>query len=95
MWSIGITVGYVIVDYLIDYGCSLLSFRPVIGGVLSEPALRWPLLFGRMSLFAQRPYFLPCAVAALLASVSVPIGIVGLSEVTLHSHAFYSEFSLT
>ena len=78
----------------IDSGFSSLSFRPIIGGILSEPALRWPLLFGRISLFVQHPYFLPCAVAALLAFVSVPIGLVGLREVMFHSRT-YSEVLLT
>ncbi|PPQ68704.1 hypothetical protein CVT25_012105 [Psilocybe cyanescens] len=40
---------------------------PIIGGVLSNPATRWPDTLGRISYLRTHPYFLPCFVAALFA----------------------------
>lgn len=56
-----------------------LTIGPIIGGVLSEPATRWPLLFGN-EFFVHYPYFLPCAMAALIAFLSAPIGFLCLPE---------------
>jgi len=55
--------------------------RPIIGGVLSQPAERWPDTFGRIHFFRRYPYFLPCAAAAFLAFLSYPIAFFGLNEV--------------
>ncbi|KAF8969121.1 major facilitator superfamily multidrug-resistance, DHA1 sub-family [Flammula alnicola] len=42
---------------------------PLIGGVLSNPAKRWPDTLGRISYLRTHPYFLPCAVAETLSSL--------------------------
>ncbi|KAF8183406.1 major facilitator superfamily domain-containing protein [Pholiota molesta] len=40
---------------------------PLIGGLLSNPAKRWPDTLGRIAYLRSHPYFLPCAVAGLLS----------------------------
>jgi hypothetical protein len=59
----------------------IFHIRPIIGGILSTPASRWPKIFGRIAFFQAYPYFLPCAVAALIAFASVPMAIFWLKEV--------------
>jgi len=54
-----------------------------MGGVLSNPATRWPDVFGSITLFREHPYFLPCVVAASLASFTFVIGFIGLKEVSI------------
>ncbi|KAG5636708.1 hypothetical protein H0H81_007104 [Sphagnurus paluster] len=55
------------------------TLGPIIGGLLSQPADRWPRLFGNQ-FFHTHPYFLPCAVAGLLAFLSAAIAFFGLKE---------------
>ncbi|KAG1866196.1 MFS general substrate transporter [Suillus subluteus] len=47
----------------------------LIGGVLSDPATKWPNSVGRYPLFHRYPYFLPCIVSA---SVSISSWIITL-----------------
>ncbi|MCL7035454.1 hypothetical protein MKW94_030729 [Papaver nudicaule] len=75
------------------FGLSLISaawgiglvIGPALGGLLAQPAEKYPSLFPQGSLFATFPYFLPClcisilSVASLVASVLLPE--------TLHTHA--------
>ncbi|RDB25878.1 Protein ZINC INDUCED FACILITATOR-LIKE 1 [Hypsizygus marmoreus] len=56
------------------------SIGPILGGILSQPATRWPFLFGKISLFRDHPYFLPCAAASLLAFASGAIAFISLKE---------------
>ncbi|KAF8071542.1 major facilitator superfamily domain-containing protein [Lyophyllum atratum] len=56
------------------------TIGPIFGGVLAEPAKRWPQLFGKINFFHAHPYFLPCAVAGLLALLPGVIGFLGLKE---------------
>ncbi|RDB26338.1 Protein ZINC INDUCED FACILITATOR-LIKE 1 [Hypsizygus marmoreus] len=56
------------------------TLGPIIGGMLSQPARSWPAIFGRVVFFHNYPYFLPCAVAALLALASGLIASIGLKE---------------
>jgi hypothetical protein len=44
-------------------------FRPVVGGMLSHPAEKWPDTVGKIAFFRSHPYFLPCFVVGL-----VPLG---------------------
>ncbi|KAH7926468.1 MFS general substrate transporter [Leucogyrophana mollusca] len=46
------------------------TIGPLIGGVLEEPAIRFPSTFGRSVFFKTYPYFLPCAVAASFSALS-------------------------
>lgn len=81
VWSVGATLGFV---SLHGSGCvlSLLRpFSPILGGVLSRPATRWPETLGKIEFLRNFPYFLPCAVAAFFAFLSCAISFVGLKEV--------------
>ncbi|KIM39402.1 hypothetical protein M413DRAFT_29551 [Hebeloma cylindrosporum] len=53
---------------------------PIIGGLLSNAAQRWPNTLGRIPYLQAHPYFLPCAVAGLLAFVTFAIAFLGLKE---------------
>jgi MFS family permease len=55
---------------------------PIIGGILSNPSQRWPNTLGRIPYLQTHPYFLPCAVAGLLAFVTFAISFLGLKEVS-------------
>ncbi|KAH9481768.1 Major facilitator-type transporter psiT2 [Psilocybe cubensis] len=44
-----------------------VTTAPIIGGMLSNPATRWPDSLGRIRYLRTHPYFLPCFVAALFA----------------------------
>ena len=61
------------------------SPRPIIGGVLSNPATRWPDTFGRIHYLRQHPYFLPCATSGFIAFVTFMISFFGLKEVLIQS----------
>ena len=60
-----------------------LSPRPFIGGVLSNPATRWPDTLGRIQYLRQHPYFLPCATSGFIAFVTFIISFFGLKEVVI------------
>ena len=71
--------------------CSLLnlstytSFRPLIGGSLSNAADKYPELFGRWELIKTHPYFLPSFVAAAVAALGSIGGFFCLKEVRMWS----------
>ncbi|KAL0064012.1 hypothetical protein AAF712_009080 [Marasmius tenuissimus] len=44
------------------------TIGPALGGILSDPADRWPRIFGN-ALFRDNPYLLPCAAAAMFAFI--------------------------
>jgi hypothetical protein len=52
-----------------------------MGGVLSKPATRWPNVFGKIALFAEHPYLLPCVAASIVSFFTFVIGFLGLKEV--------------
>ncbi|KAF5379659.1 hypothetical protein D9615_005771 [Tricholomella constricta] len=56
------------------------TIGPILGGILSEPAKRWPQSFGRFEFFHTHAYFLPCAAAGLFSLLSGAIAFVGLKE---------------
>ncbi|KAG6918430.1 hypothetical protein DXG01_014609 [Tephrocybe rancida] len=58
--------------------------RPVLGGVLAEPAKRWPHVFGKILYLTDHPYFLPCAAAGFLALLTALIAFFILNEVGRH-----------
>ncbi|KAF8228343.1 MFS general substrate transporter [Tricholoma matsutake] len=57
-----------------------VTIGPLLGGVLSNPATTWPDTFGKILFFHDHPYFLPCAIAALVALISSLVASVGLKE---------------
>ncbi|KAG0702465.1 major facilitator superfamily domain-containing protein [Suillus ampliporus] len=54
----------------------------LFGGVLSDPADKWPDSFGRYQIFHQYPYFLPCIVAGSVSTASWLIALLFLKEST-------------
>lgn len=54
---------------------------PLIGGTLANPATRYPDSLGKIALFRQFPYFLPCATAGALALTAFIFAFFGLKEV--------------
>ncbi|KAH7913984.1 major facilitator superfamily domain-containing protein [Hygrophoropsis aurantiaca] len=50
------------------------TIGPLIGGILEEPAMRFPGTFGKSEFFQTYPYFLPCAVAATFSALSFVMG---------------------
>jgi len=59
----------------------LLRDRPIIGGLFADPAATWPDSLGRIPYLVDRPYFLPCFIAAMAAFIAFVIGTFGLKEV--------------
>ncbi|GAB5591317.1 hypothetical protein Unana1_06217 [Umbelopsis nana] len=46
---------------------------PVLGGLLANPATQFPDTFGGFPLFVKFPYFLPCAVSAVISVIGLII----------------------
>lgn len=57
----------------------------MMGGYLSHPAERFPLLF-RNTFWMENPYFLPCVTAAAFALVCGIIALLFLKEVCMRPH---------
>ncbi|KAJ7604167.1 major facilitator superfamily domain-containing protein [Mycena polygramma] len=56
------------------------TLSPFVGGVLANPATKWPDTFGKIELLRTHPYFLPCAVSASIAFSSFAFAFFGLRE---------------
>ncbi|KAJ7236253.1 major facilitator superfamily multidrug-resistance, DHA1 sub-family [Mycena haematopus] len=56
------------------------TLAPLIGGLLSNPATKWPDTLGKIEILRTHPYLLPCAVAASVALFSFAIAFIGLEE---------------
>jgi hypothetical protein len=55
--------------------------RPLIGGVFAVPAVTFPDTLGKITLFREFPYLLPCMISASIAFISFLFVLVGLKEV--------------
>jgi hypothetical protein len=53
---------------------------PIIGGSLSNPTVRFPVLFGRNEFLKKYPYFLPCAVPATFTLLAWILALIFLKE---------------
>ncbi|KAG1819413.1 major facilitator superfamily domain-containing protein [Suillus variegatus] len=53
---------------------------PLIGGLLSRPADRFPNIFGRSELLKTYPYFLPCSISAFFISIIWLVAYICLKE---------------
>ncbi|KAF7330206.1 Major facilitator superfamily multidrug-resistance DHA1 sub-family [Mycena venus] len=53
---------------------------PFIGGTLANPAVRYPDTLGKIHIFREFPYLLPCATAGALALGAFVFGFLGLKE---------------
>lgn len=82
MWSVGATMRFA---FPLEVGSQLLNppCSPFMGGVLANPAAKWPDTLGKIALLREHPYFLPCAVAACIALSSFAFAFIGLREVPL------------
>lgn len=58
---------------------------PLLGGLLSNPAQRYPALFGSSALFTTYPYLLPCLVAGLVPALGLLVAVYSLEEVRFPS----------
>ncbi|KAJ3936874.1 MAG: major facilitator superfamily multidrug-resistance, DHA1 sub-family [Lentinula lateritia] len=56
------------------------TIGPTLGGVLADPAARWPHVFGKLRFFIQYPWFLSCFAAGILAFVAFVLSCWGLKE---------------
>ncbi|KAK7043855.1 hypothetical protein VNI00_008020 [Paramarasmius palmivorus] len=56
------------------------SLGPTLGGYLAEPATTWPGVFGKVKLFIDYPFFLPCFAAGLYAFMTFVIPLFNLKE---------------
>ncbi|KIY72240.1 MFS general substrate transporter [Cylindrobasidium torrendii FP15055 ss-10] len=56
------------------------TIGPVMGGLLADPAARWPDTIGKIGFFHEHRYFLPCAIAALFALGIFATASIGLKE---------------
>ncbi|KAH9850280.1 MFS general substrate transporter [Lenzites betulinus] len=63
--STNIAQGFAFMPVMWSIGCTV---GPLIGGQLARPHDRWPTLFAS-AFWQYYPYFLPCAVSALLSAV--------------------------
>ncbi|RZC64214.1 hypothetical protein C5167_025986 [Papaver somniferum] len=64
---------------------------PAMGGFLAEPAVKYPNIFSKDSLFARLPYFLPCLCISIWTAAAT-IACLWLPE-TLHKHKETNEES--
>ncbi|KIO34744.1 hypothetical protein M407DRAFT_210146 [Tulasnella calospora MUT 4182] len=53
---------------------------PLIGGLLSHPAERYPNVFGNLQLLRRKPFFLPCFISSMMAFLSIVSSILFLNE---------------
>ncbi|KAJ7585582.1 major facilitator superfamily multidrug-resistance, DHA1 sub-family [Mycena floridula] len=60
--------------------CVGIIIGPLIGGLLSNPALSWPDVFGKFAFFSEYPYFLPCATAGFISFLAFLGGLFFLQE---------------
>ncbi|KAH8823947.1 major facilitator superfamily domain-containing protein [Flagelloscypha sp. PMI_526] len=56
------------------------TLAPFIGGIFSEPAHNWPNTLGKIELFQNRPYLLPCIISGILCLIGFGFALVGLEE---------------
>ncbi|KAJ7841404.1 major facilitator superfamily multidrug-resistance, DHA1 sub-family [Mycena olivaceomarginata] len=53
---------------------------PLIGGVLSNPATKWPSTLRKFDILREHPYLLPCVVSGSIALLAFGIAFAGLKE---------------
>ncbi|KAJ7771274.1 major facilitator superfamily domain-containing protein, partial [Mycena maculata] len=56
------------------------TLGPFIGGTFANPASRYPDSLGKIRIFQEFPYLLPCALAGALALTAFAFGVFGLKE---------------
>ncbi|OCF41602.1 hypothetical protein I317_04614 [Kwoniella heveanensis CBS 569] len=53
---------------------------PTLGGFFAQPAKQWPHIFGKLQLFVDYPYCLPCLVCAFYVFISMVLCAIWLKE---------------
>ncbi|GAW00783.1 major facilitator superfamily multidrug- dha1 sub-family [Lentinula edodes] len=56
------------------------TLGPTIGGVLADPAARWPHIFGKFAFFQRNPWFLSCFAAGFFAFSAFLLSLWGIKE---------------
>ena len=56
------------------------TLGPMIGGLLSQPANKYPRLFAADSIWAEHPFLLPCCVTSLIPATGVCLSWMFLKE---------------
>lgn len=79
-WNTGGTVSLTFFECWLGSWQTICQLGPIIGGWLAQPSQHFPRLFGENKFLKQYPYFLPCAVPATLAIISVAITYLFLDE---------------
>jgi hypothetical protein len=79
-WAVGGTIGFGIFFSIGLLSDIRISTRPFIGGMLSRPQDRWPIVFSH-PFWGEYPYFLPCLVTAAYALLSFFLAAIFLKEV--------------
>lgn len=62
------------------FWCVGAIIGPLIGGMLSHPAERYPEIFGGFDFLKDKPYFLPCFISSLATCFSIAIAYFFLEE---------------
>jgi MFS family permease len=70
-------------------------FGPVLGGILVNPATRFPDYFGDCQFLRENPYFLPCFVSSLFSISGAVLGYFFMKERTSKEHDAEREPLLT
>ncbi|KAJ7204628.1 major facilitator superfamily domain-containing protein [Mycena haematopus] len=66
-----------LIPFIISLGSTI---GPIIGGVFSNPATQWPDSLGKIHLFQNHPYLLPCLMAGSGAFIFFVVALCGLKE---------------
>ena len=78
-WAVGGTVGLgIFLSYILS--SNIRISRAFIGGMLSRPQDRWPMVFSH-PFWGEYPYFLPCLATAAYALLSFSLAAMFLKEV--------------
>jgi MFS family permease len=65
------------------YGLGTI-FGPMLGGILVNPTVRFPWLFGDSTFFIENPYLFPCMVSSFVSLLGAFIGYIFLEETCSH-----------
>lgn len=86
-WSSGATLGLVLSCNPLQSG-SFAIRSPYVGGSLSNPAKRFPDVFGHWEFFKIHPYFLACAAPATFSALAWLVTLLFLKEVSVLYNRF-------
>ncbi|KAE9401352.1 MFS general substrate transporter [Gymnopus androsaceus JB14] len=70
------------------------TMGPTLGGILADPATRWPDVFGKVAFFKEYPWFLSCSAAGLIAFIAFVLSFWGLKEATPSARSLLGDSKL-